>query len=161
MKLWQGENKQEPPRRWPTMGALSPSRPSSPSSCLLFQANLKARPLQLISHIHGLTIFQREFHFEFLRRCQTILQSPSSTALQASNGQIDLICTLVGQVNAHLQRKQARQVLDSSHNMRLPPAHNQVFPKPWASCLHIRGLAMEICQGDFKFTKKRYPLPSL
>ena len=39
--------------------------------------------------------------------------------------------------------------------MRLPPAHNQVFPKPWASYLHIRGSAMEICQGDFKFTKKR------
>ena len=39
--------------------------------------------------------------------------------------------------------------------MRLPPAHNQVFPKPWASYLHIRGSAMEICQGDFKFTKKK------
>ena len=39
--------------------------------------------------------------------------------------------------------------------MRLPPAHNQVFPKPWASCLHTRGSAMEICQGEFKFTKKR------
>ena len=51
-KLWKGENKRKPPRRWPTMGALSPSRPSSPSSYSLFQANFKARPLQLISHMN-------------------------------------------------------------------------------------------------------------
>merc|ERR1719189_2120991 len=48
-------------------------------------------------------IFQREYHFfDLLRNCPTIFRPPSSTALQTSNGKINLICTLVGKINTDL-----------------------------------------------------------